>query len=379
MKAATPPSESIYLQELDPSTTYYYEIVASGGSWTHDCYNGGSLTGSFTTTASSTAPNTFTGTVFDQNGNPAPANMGIVIFCDPDNFDYNWGLTNSAGAYSIQMPTMCIQAVTSYTLDLENPCPNASPGCGGAITWPGHWNETITTYVPGHVDFYLEDNSNSYVPTSVAFLHVSTAQLSYSTSVYSSNENTWNYAGWEGSTLASAYMQISGPVSVGASVLLEGEFVTTGTAVFEGASARQLAISALTYLGQVGSREVQTGTTNPSMWTDWEASAPSGGYCDAFASSTQIFKQTLSTQYTTGSGYDFSKGVSAGPSWANVGVSVPIQNTLQATSGQSTTITVSLPNPNSPNEIYYDIYMDGQNAANNPDNIVMHVWQVSSC
>ena len=373
--AWTPPAGYVYLQELKPSTTYDYKIVAFAGLWTYNCYNGGSVTGSFTTHAASTAPSTFSGHVFDQSGHPAPQNIGIVILCEPAQFDYNWGLTSSSGTYSIQMPSDCIQSATSYKLELENPCPPVSPGCSGAATWPGVWNETVITYITGVVDFNLNANSaTTYVPASAAFIHTPDATVQYANSFWTGQQQAWNYGGNPGSTSEQSQITVTYQGTAGATVLIKAEYYASGTAIFDATNARQLFLGGLTYFDEHGAQELQ----NASAWTDWYSSAPSGGYCDSFQGPTSTFTLDLSTSFTTSSGYDISIGVSAGPSWANVGVSVPLQNTLTSVSGQNTAITADLTNPGS-GTVYFEVFTDGGNGGSNTNNAVLHVWLVNSC
>jgi hypothetical protein len=371
----SPPSESVYLQELEPSTTYYYEIVDSDGDWDYSCYLPGILTGSFTTQAASQAPTTFSGTVYDEDtGLPAPAGLGILALCV---VSANWEstLTVSGGSYSMTAPACASPNV--YWIELLLPCPYNpyGPGCADGTTWPGHWNETIITYVPGVVDFYAPDTYKTYVPSSAEFVHSSDAQISsYSTTIYTTTTASWDYGGNSGSTSTEAkYAWGTTSVPSGDSLLTSVEWYTSGTKQFNATDGRQTSAAAVQFYDQTGVEFSANG------WSDWQTSAPSTGYCTDFNTATATFTLTLSGSVTVGSGYDFSVGLSAGPSWANAGVSIPVQSTLAATSGFTTSVEFTYANPDPGSYGYFLANTQGGSSSSSSSAIVAHVWLVSSC
>ena len=237
---ATPATHGVYLQELKPSTTYYYKIVAQNGNWIYSCYNSGTLTGSFTTKSSSTAPSSFTGTVYDSNGNASPAGMAIELYCNGISYgDTTTGGTGQANnAYTLPLPQQC-SGSQSYTLQLGNPLPTL-----GGTLWTGHWNETIMTDIPGVIDFMLSNNSISpYIPQETDFMNAASgltnaSNITYTTgTIYTTTQTDCTvlfgiFGGCHSnSTVVSTghgYTQTDG------NFLLSQRYWTTGTVLFDG-------------------------------------------------------------------------------------------------------------------------------------------------
>jgi hypothetical protein len=379
----TPPSGSVYLQELQPATTYYYKIVASVSQWGTYCYDSGIQTGSFTTQSYTPPPVTqtqdpFTGTVTDQSGAPAPQGVVIEVGCNPSASYPGWsgsatsGETEAAGTYSIPAPLMTypqygqrLPCYGTFTLQLV---PSSA--------WPGHWNETVNAYVPDEVDFSLQVNKPSaFVPATVAFVHTPYAAIQYPGSFYTDEAQSWGCTYCATSEISDIVPSYSG--TAGASILIEAEYQQSGAFLFDGTNGRVVEIlgtGAIGYYDPHGSEELQ----GQNAWTDWYSSPPTGGYCDSFQGPSSTWTMTLKGSYLIPNADDFSVGLAFGPLWTNVASTVSLQSTLGAASGHTSKITIDLTNPGT-GLVYFEIYTDGPNSPSSAHNVVPHVWQVSSC
>jgi hypothetical protein len=152
---------SIFLNYLEPGTTYYFQLHGNGTGLTADNYDS-----FWTTSAESTYINSYgyyiSGTVYDA-ANPsqtAPANTIVEAWCLANpNIWYAWGYTNSKGQYSLDVQ----QGSGSWECQQWGNTGGeqayvVSFGYDQGGYWLGHWNESIVVWAPQVVNFYLPEN-----------------------------------------------------------------------------------------------------------------------------------------------------------------------------------------------------------------------------
>jgi hypothetical protein len=267
---SVPSNFTVFLNYLEPSTTYYFEATADPpvqSSCTQQ-YTWNSYSGSWTTGSDNLLA--ITGVVSDADGARAPG--GIVVFAactvfiasegslgssDPYTW-YNYIGTGPDGAFSlnVQNPAsdpaenICGEYGFGYIVAAVNGefCPTSS-GCVADDTWAGVWNETIVTYAPQTVDFVLPMNFvGPYIPEVLEF---SNAASGYSlitfTKATTFDETQTDYFGlsggayvglgggfsYETSTTSSTSGSVSrGYSQNGGSLEVLSQFVTSGTVEF---------------------------------------------------------------------------------------------------------------------------------------------------
>lgn len=352
---------SVFLDYLEPSTTFYYNITAATG-----CYNTGYTTGSFATGTDNAL--VVQGIVHDTNGAKG-SGLFIMVNCTTSSLWYSDGYTDSNGYFSLNVGGVGGAYCPAHSLGHFRVAVFTSNSNGGY--WTGHWNETIIVWAPQFLNVNLPLNHKTYVPASAEFVHTSWADISsFSTTVYTTTGSSWNYAGTGGSTSESASAQWgTNSIPSGVSLLTKAEYWTSGTAIFNAVNARKASLGGLSFFDQLGYQFIRNG------WSDWITSAPSGGYCTSTEFPSATLTLTLSGSFTTSSGYDFDIGVSAGPASA----SVPIQSALESTSGYTTTVTFTFTNPSPGSMAYFLTYTEGGSGPTDTQAIVAHSWLVSSC
>ncbi len=272
----------------------------------------------------------------------------------------NYGYTLSGGAYSVRVPSVTQpNDCASWGIQFFN------------LNWAGNWNETLRVWAYGYYNVSVQNNSKIFVPSSVEFIHTIHADISsYSTEIDTTTLATWLFGGNGGSTQQSSQVgweENSAPA--GDSLLVDTLYWTTGTGSFNAIGDRQVSLVSLTHYLQTGA------SFNLNGWSDWQTTQPSTGSCSKFDSSTLSYTLTLSGSVMVSSGYDSDLGVSIGPFSA----SVPVQNTLQSTSGNTTTVQFTMTNPNYPGYAYFLVNTEGGSSPSSSSAIVAHVWYVSSC
>jgi hypothetical protein len=385
---------TVALEELDPGTTYYFEIQVTAPAWGEYCYNSGTFTGQFTAEAASTEPAVFTGTVLDQSGNAAPAGMVVMGTCDPSDGsqgDSSLAFTEKVGgAYSLKPPKELVGNLVyepcsgTYTIQLLNHYSyfNATTfGYSTGTQWTGHWNVTITAYGPGTVNFYSPINTLQYLPMAVDYMHnTNQAYFDYSTTAYLESTESWNFAGNGESTSAGDSCGWSEQAAAGANVFFQGAFYQTGTFVFDATHGRAVATSGLSYIATPGGCPWSISELTQNMPSDTVTAPPStytGPGCAAVEPGITIQALTVDGSQALTSGFDFSIGFSVGPSYGSAGASIEVSSTTSIESGKSSTLQIVFDDTGTgPEYFYYEItggsneYQDGMEA---------HVWQITSC
>jgi hypothetical protein len=195
-----------FLNFLEPSTTYYYEIVASPTQAQQvypGCYEFGTYSSTFTT--SQWPINTLkveedglwvNGTVTSAGG-PAWSGLAVKVSCVNSEYtgSYVGYVAGTSGAYSIEV-SFPETGSALYCINHEMPI-----GVGvlnwnfenGAVIWPGVWNETIVTWSPQVVNFVLPENFiGPWIPQLLEFSNAAAgySYLSFTQSVTFSETQT---------------------------------------------------------------------------------------------------------------------------------------------------------------------------------------------
>jgi hypothetical protein len=202
-QSASPPlrhyNYSVFLDFLEPNTTYHFEIVAPAYKLGTYCVNYANYTGSWSTgsdqsfvaaTIHTYGASYIYGTVVNTTGAPAPAGVVVVASCvhryilSNGNPWWNYGTTDSKGQYWVWIPPeydswtssnmdICQSDVSpqhpgemAYQVCVDNTGAWNDSYCGASsrsalpagTVWPGYWNETMLTWAPQVVDFALPAN-----------------------------------------------------------------------------------------------------------------------------------------------------------------------------------------------------------------------------
>ncbi|MGD0257466.1 MAG: hypothetical protein ABSB90_06260 [Thermoplasmata archaeon] len=332
------------------------------------------------------------GVVRDQSDNLAPANQIVSLYeplCSGDQTFETF--IASGGTFSIT-PGSCMQSpgfILNYSDVAGTNCIviQGNPDCQTAPWWlvsgVGHWNTSTTIWAPGFYTIWAPQNYKTYVPASTEFVHTKYADISsYSSSIYTTTGSIVDLGGSGASTSVSAVGQW-GTTSVpsGDNLTTNAEEWTTGTLTINAVNnERQPTLSTLNFFDQVGY------SFNLNQWHDWQTTTPSSGACTKFDTSSATFSLTIAGSYEVQTGYDvelgFSLGVQSDGTGVGVGlqVDVPIQNTLESTSGYSTTVTFTFTNPYSVGTYaYFLTNTQGGSSSSSSNAIVAHTWLVSSC
>jgi hypothetical protein len=188
-------STSIYINFLEPSTTYHFQIAGEAS-----CYLPGDAYGTGAT--SSDTVTTFSGTVKDPNGALPPTNLLVLASCVLQGMwnsrslnGSTWAKVTSSGSYSMSEPQWfnthtntwyaCTNGGGGYSINVVNsPDTIIAGGNFENPQWVGHWNETVVTWAPQVVDFVLPLNYVSpYFPVILDF---SDAPAQYSNIAFTS-------------------------------------------------------------------------------------------------------------------------------------------------------------------------------------------------
>jgi hypothetical protein len=158
---------AVFLNYLNPSTTYYYKVVG----WTSCSSTNGNfvyhdtITGSWNTKSDTSFY--INGTLSNAQGADAPGNIYLTADCaNPAHSGSwtGWALTNSHGAYSFQTvnqvgmpdPNPCFEKGWGINVTVVNSAANMWNSLG--VIWTGVWNETFLIFAPQTVDPVLPMN-----------------------------------------------------------------------------------------------------------------------------------------------------------------------------------------------------------------------------
>lgn len=184
-------SNSYFVDYIEPSTTYYYEVEASTS-----CYSTGTTTGSWTTPSDSATA--ITGTVNDSGGANAPSEFTIYASCGtPSSPDVWFGDTDTSilpsgkSYFSLSTTDACVLAPgVTYTVVAAADDPSFFPG-----VWYNHWNESVVIWGPQVVNFVLPLNyATGEVPDFVDYSNAPANYTSLSQGAGEGYENAYTYS-----------------------------------------------------------------------------------------------------------------------------------------------------------------------------------------
>jgi len=383
-------SATDFLNYLKPSTTYYYKITAT------DTCDGttysGSTTGSWAT--GSDGMTSISGTIYDMNGNVAPANIYVALYCQGSSALAGWDLTSSTGQYSFtvyQGSYLGWVCPGNYVVSVDNyPVDWAQELNVWSAVWSGHWNETIEVYDAQLVNFYLPTNyvsgwvpmtydfatNSQYVEFSVSSSSTFETQESYSLSVQGAINGVSVGGGTSYSATATTNVAKTLNGVEGDSFIIQQEYVVTGTAVFD--AATRLVSLFPDFFEPSGS--MGSGPTSVGDWLPQPAcnSDPGVVYCEYQETSTpNSYSMTDGGSYTLSS--SFNMGVSVPISLPGIGVtgSVSDSYTTSFATTSSTSYTVSF-TVASPSTTCYGFVYEFQGDGSSQYGVVAHVWGLGS-
>lgn len=412
---------SDFINFLQPSTKYYYEITATGtctdskGTHTYT----GTLTGSWST-GTTDAMTTLSGVVSDSTG--AVFSNGLVeAFCMnlPSGAEtvVSEGVTSSSGYYSIAVPGydtsngdyQCTGG--SYPIKVQFFNQQTIYYVGSTAyesnQWTGHWNETVFIFAPQVVNFVVPLNYISpYFPV---YLDFSNAAAGYSTIGFeagtsSSFTTTLGYSwsigtgtglGMSGSSSTSTTYTVQTTTGIsqnGGNLDYIIQMETTGDVEFN-ALAYAWAVPTITLFGAWLNGEPAQQNSNfvqPTVWLAPWNYASNGGY---FLTDTTVQK-SMDGVYLNDPGFTYSYGVttesttsSTGgyaisfnlaltiPGGPSVTGSVGMSWSETSTSGYSDSLTWSAGEPAGGSAVCIDVFGEGgSQSANTATMVSIYTW-----
>ena len=392
-------SWSVYLNYLEPSTTYDYEISAHepAGSGCGTIYESNTHTGTWTTSVDNAQ--VIQGIVTDESSGATPTQTLIVeAWClSWQTGSYVWSYTNSQGHYSFGISSLdCSQygsgGAGSYVVIIGE----ANPGY-----WSGHWNETVVVWAPQVVNFELPDNYVSpYIPEVLDFSNAPAGygSISYQATFSETVELThdWSVSGGlvlkgevSGSTSTSTTVASgSGPYSNAGTLDWGATYgVTTGMLLFN-SIYRTWNVSSLTLLdpttdgfasqfgaspptdnlepGELPSDAYYLLDSNGLKYQN-KYTPPNGGYSGSVQTSTSV---------STESGFSISLSISADlPGGPSVDFDAQTGWTQTTTTSSGSDLSWSIGGANAE---CYDVFGIGGNAnsypVTNADYIGIYMW-----
>jgi hypothetical protein len=374
-------SWNIFLNYLDPNTTYYYHISAS-----KSCYNSGSHSGSFATSADLT--DMFSGMIEDVNGTQAPTGMIVQVGCHNPYSGYNYStqtlVSYNYGAginYRVSVSLYCQSEGLGYVVFVSN---GVLPGTG---TWQGRWNETFVVWAPQVVNFGLPTTVDSWIPMTEAFVHNASARAIQENSAYFQSTYTSSSEGesYHSSATWTAYGNFTPPT--GQSIIDMGQFYTDGNLVMNAIGNRTPYVAAIQYWGTaLRSSDNPTFASDSETLADfnqntcqyWKQNWPAGTWWDdsvmiaGSAESKVAAGVYLTFGVGVGVGLDFGitgPGVGIGPdlSFIIVTTSSTLIESFHAGWGWQIHYT-------SPGE-FFSVCLDSGGPTGT---VIMHIWESSS-
>jgi hypothetical protein len=400
---------ALFVDYLNSATTYYFEIQ----SFEQNCGNAAVWQGSFTT--SSDSMTTFSGIVTDPNNGLPPTNTFLLAYCvlfppQVSGSGYTAAETSSTGHYSMPAP----QWYNNKILQWE-PC---SAGGGGYLVtvfsspttllgsnvnnpaWPGHWNETIVTWAPQVVNFYInlaKPSSNS-IAEAMEFTHTNAAQVSFCKDSSSSLEfeTTNSQSGTLYGLSYSVTSTSSYSTQFGSSSCVDGQGSpgfeawgspnVAGMEVFNAIESRTISAPYAQYYGPLSNGG--SGNANGGPIQDWASEPTSESEACVNTYGIYMFHYHIPANSATQTFNFYAGGTVSGVSEESFGVSQPIEldgtpiGTLSGSWGYSLTTTLSqqfyasvvVPGPVSTDQYFTVACTPGSTSETG---IVLHVWQDS--
>jgi hypothetical protein len=313
---------------------------------------GGSLS-SWTSTSTSSSGHYSLGEPYwydNQNGNDEP--------CTAD----------GGGGYAVQ--------IANYPISVDN------MQVGNAL-WVGHWNETIITYAPQYLNFYLPTNfMGPMVPLVLDFTGDSAVAFDYASGLASQTQSSWSFDGFSGSSTVTTgkLTSLSTQNNPGTNLEYYARFYVTGSTTFNAISRQQPVINSWSYVGGPLSP-----SNNPNQATDpitpFYNTAETNEVCYSVypgaAAITETSTYSQSYVLTSGFNLNIAVGVDLGGGVSMSADVLNIQNTISNGGGQSWTLSYILYVPSTGTTHYVWVYV--QPGTTNQVGPVAHAWSGPKC
>ena len=370
---------SVYLDYLDPSGTYTYQLHGNGTGLTADTYDGDWETGSSTATS-------IQGFVTDPN-NGVGTNLFVTASCIRGGLSWsNSGATNSKGYFTISTLSLggynpCSNG--GYRVSVENwpNIINIEDG-GYSGTWTQHWNETITTFAPSEMYFVLENASKSFFPITVQFVNTPYATVTVRTDSSWSTTTSVTLPWSSFASSATASWSNTYPGTWGANKELQGWYWTTGDFVLNATAGRTGWVPWSGPYGPVLSID-PTHNFDPTDWATINQfhgnSIRNFSLADTLGQQYVYGNVTASTSMTWSLGTTISVGLSiALPGVGSIGASANVGSYLTTSASSSLEVSYELEDLNAPEVC---IAVAAQFGTSYLNGMVVHIWQnsLSAC
>jgi hypothetical protein len=342
---------SVLLNYLEPTTKYYFEIVASPPSSTCQyIYTTGTQTGSVTTISDSVTA--ISGTVYDSNGKVDTAgNLYVNVGCVSGASSVGWDLTSSSGQYSVTVYNSITGYACSsagYSVQVDNwPVDWAQELNEYSNQWTGaHWNETIEIYAPQTVNFYLPVKIlGPLTPMVLDFTNTAAVWYDYESTLYTTTNSSWQFNGQgESATVTSGnLLGLNTAKNPGSNLEYYAAYDVVGTVNFNAVGGRTAQVSSWSYVGPP-----LTTDNSPNQATDpvtpfftgygttetCHIVAPGGAEQDWGTTYAQSYELTSSFNLDFGLSVDLGAGLSVSTT------AISYSNSISNGGGQSWTLTV---------------------------------------
>lgn len=391
-------SYSMFFDYLEPSTNYYFEIVASPPAATCTVkYTTGTFMSSFSTTSDSAT--TFTGTVVNTGGSVG-SGMYVLAQClalPPSGYSYadTYGITGSNGHFSVSSlpfynsPDAGNKACGgdgAYSIQVENSVVTYPAGCGGvgggacyqSAQWPGYWNETIVTWSPQFLNFILPANFvGPYVPQELEFTNSTYVTLSFNESVSVTTQYSTTAAG-NGQITSSTFTVSNSGSATGTDAETWVEYDASGSVEFNAIDGRQVSNLGVSFYGTIQGSTTANLVSDPlSTAVVTRSNAFDGGlwyWYNITPGQKRGGSVTMSGTVTDINGLDIDVDVSADvDGYGDVGASIPIDVTMSTTQSYSNAFYFSVDNTDSV-ALPFTAYIQG--GSGTEAGIIVHVWQM---
>lgn len=403
----------VFVNYLDPSTTYYYKLVgwaSCADSKGNHIYHG-TYTGQWTTGSEETYLNQYhdviQGIVSNANGGLAPAGIQVTVSCT-DGGDYSYtGSTNANGEFWLIANPVTYPENIPYCTNYGFGYFQVQVGAPNTMPWNGYWNETVITWAPQFVNLALPENYvTSYTPGILDFSNAP-AQNGYTSLEVDQGtgyENTYTYDWSVGAQVIGIGGGASGSSASGTgvtanigwqatqqSLCVAYLYDVTGTVLFT-AITRSWEFGQTLFDAHNGEFCNQLGVSVPANWFDNQSNAnedihpmpgpPSSAWTSGLLNvplwegDSIPYELTISssTSATTGVSFDFDiSGSLAGVIPLSFQASEGWSQTV--TSSSSTELAYDIEGPSTTAVSCYNVFGEGGSlAADTADLIAIYYW-----
>ncbi len=371
-----------FINYLAPTSRYYYQVYAwascsdSIGNHNYHAW----LNSTWTTGTDNLVA--FTGTVFDSNGAHDPGNLYMAVRCVSSGTPFTYYLTTSTGFYNLTVwnPYTGWACDGAYYVSVENwPVDWTDLGVYSSV-WTGHWNETIVTYAPQVLNFYMPVNYLSpMTPMVLDYTNDAYVSFDYATGLVTTTTSSWEFEGQgENTSFTSSNMtQLSSAPSENLEYYVA--YDVTGATVFNAETSRIPQVSTWSYVGMPLSSNQSSNRVSDPVTPFYDSTlknetcyaksqGQSGTYYTSYSQSYQLtstFNLDLSLSLDLGHGLSISSSV------------LTYSNSISNGGGRSWTLSYTIDVPHGDPTTNVWVYV--QPGVTNQVGPVVHAWTGPSC